>query len=262
VPRLAVLAAAAALAAASSAGSIPRELSFVIFPDTAVAGERIAVRTAQTPAGWRPARATALRVTLYLVTRADAWTVTSRLDRRLVRVGVIALDVRRRGVTTFAVPALEPGVYTIAYWCPACGRRGTFDSAAGGRLLVRNPADPQVVSELRREGLSFELEYAGLPEYFRFFDVATRIYTGPTGSFEVWEFADEAAALAATSQVSRDGYGITWRQPNGLPARAHVDWIDQPHWFRKVGTVVLYLGAEPWTLAVLTKLLGPQFAGR
>ena len=49
--------------------------------------------------------------------------------------------------------------------------------------------------------------------------------------------------------------------PDGQPAVA-LTWEAPPHFFRKERALVLYLGDDPALLALLTALLGPQFAGR
>ena len=41
-----------------------------------------------------------------------------------------------------------------------------------------------------------------------------------------------------------------------------ISWIAPPHFFRKERVIVLYLGTDAKVLAVLTELLGAQFAGR
>lgn len=41
-----------------------------------------------------------------------------------------------------------------------------------------------------------------------------------------------------------------------------VAWAAAPHFFRKERAFVLYLGNDPAIIGLLTKLLGPQFAGR
>lgn len=59
--------------------------------------------------------------------------------------------------------------------------------------------------------------------------------------------------------AEEDARGIA---ANGQPDAMAQDWPAPPHFFRKERAFVLYLGDDPALLAVLTDLLGPQFAGR
>ncbi len=49
---------------------------------------------------------------------------------------------------------------------------------------------------------------------------------------------------------------------NGNPRTVRINWIAPPHFFRKERVLVIYLGSDANTLALLTELLGPQFAGQ
>ena len=51
-------------------------------------------------------------------------------------------------------------------------------------------------------------------------------------------------------------------EPNGNPRTARINWIAPPHFFRKERVIVIYLGSDASALALLTELLGQQFAGR
>lgn len=59
--------------------------------------------------------------------------------------------------------------------------------------------------------------------------------------------------------AEEDARGI---DPDGRPAATAIDWSAPPHFFRKERAFVLFLGDDPAMLALLTALLGPQFAGR
>jgi hypothetical protein len=121
--RLGLTALAVALAAGGLAQSASGALFFVFKPTTASPGERVAVRTPWTPAGFSYRRAKSpLRpaVSLYLVRNAIASQVLSRRDPRLVPFGRIRLDRRSRGAKRFVVPDVASGVYTLAYWCSYC----------------------------------------------------------------------------------------------------------------------------------------------
>lgn len=56
-----------------------------------------------------------------------------------------------------------------------------------------------------------------------------------------------------------DAHGIG---ADGQPTGMAIAWAASPHFFRKERAFALYLGDDPALLALLTELLGPQFAGR
>ncbi len=49
---------------------------------------------------------------------------------------------------------------------------------------------------------------------------------------------------------------------SGNPRTMRIQWIASPHFFRKERVIVIYLGSDPNAIALLTELLGPQFAGK
>ena len=60
------------------------------------------------------------------------------------------------------------------------------------------------------------------------------------------------AADEDTSQIERDGN----------PKMMHINWTAPPHLFRSERVIAIYLGSDANMLAVLTELLGRQFAGQ
>ena len=59
--------------------------------------------------------------------------------------------------------------------------------------------------------------------------------------------------------AEEDARGIN---PDGQPSAMAITWPAPPHFFRKERAFVLYLGDDQAMIALLTELLGPQFAGR
>jgi hypothetical protein len=99
---------------------------FLLFDQpSAVPNDRVTVRTGGTPKDFdlrqrgkpfqRPVR-------IYLVRSDLTSQVHSRFDSRLGFVGSLVPGRNGRGLITFSVPPLDPGTYTIAYWCPGCAR--------------------------------------------------------------------------------------------------------------------------------------------
>jgi hypothetical protein len=115
-----VAAALVALALPSNAGA---SLFFLFDGSSAAPNSRVTVRTGGTPEGFtlrqrvkpfqRPVR-------LYLLRKELVAAVRSRFDSRLTFVGSIVADKNGRGLVEFSVPPLDPGTYTLAYWCPGC----------------------------------------------------------------------------------------------------------------------------------------------
>ena len=119
------------LAGLSAPADARTAVGFVFDRATAAPNDRVTVRGIGVPA--TPVR-------LYLVRREVAHDVQSRYDRRLSFVGTIVGDRRFRGATTFSVPPLDAGGYTLAYWCRACAeysRGRTFFVQEPGRAHLR-----------------------------------------------------------------------------------------------------------------------------
>jgi hypothetical protein len=69
---------------------------------------------------------------------------------------------------------------------------------------------------------------------------------------QIYEFASESDAKAASLTVSEDGTEI------GL---SMIRWMDEPHFYTNGKIIVQYIGHNPEILSLLDSLLGNQFAG-
>jgi len=138
----------------------------------------------------------------------------------------------------------------------ALGSLALFRCAAGGDTPTK-PAAPEsrlttssLVDELRRAGLA--VQDAGTVRQ-PFFSVPARVYQVDGRDLQVYEFATEADAESAASEVA----------PAGSPiGTTMVTWMAAPHFFRKERLLVNYIGTSDKVLSELQRLLGPQFAGR
>jgi hypothetical protein len=74
---------------------------------------------------------------------------------------------------------------------------------------------------------------------------------GYDGEVQVFEYADDAARQAESSQISPDGSSI---------GTTMVTWVDQPHFWAKGRLIVLYVGSDAEMEALLTGLLGEPIA--
>lgn len=86
-----------------------------------------------------------------------------------------------------------------------------------------------------------------------FFTIPAVLLNTAESGFQVFEYADQAAAQADSALVAADGSSVGTSMPF---------WVDEPHFFQSGSLIVLYLGSDASTLAALEAVLGPQFAGR
>jgi hypothetical protein len=113
------------LAALAVPANAKAALFFLFDQPSAAPNDQVTVRAGGTPRNFelsqrvkpfqRPVR-------LYLLQEELAAQVRSRFDSRLSFVGSAVLGKNGRGLLKLSVPPLDPGTYTIAYWCPACAR--------------------------------------------------------------------------------------------------------------------------------------------
>ena len=107
-----------------------------------------------------------------------------------------------------------------------------------------------LVVQLKQSGLRVE-KAGGLKQAF-FTQKARVIRINPPGEAQVYEYADGRKAASEAARVNADGSIGT-----SMPM-----WVAPPHFYRKDRLIVLYLGSDQSVLNVLSRLLGPQFAGR
>ena len=69
----------------------------------------------------------------------------------------------------------------------------------------------------------------------------------------VMDYGDAAALEDEAAGISPDGSSVGTHM---------VTWVGAPHFFRTDTAIVLYVGESPTVIEALTKVMGPQFAGR
>jgi len=107
----ALAASVAVIGGTALAGTSATSPRFSFSTSVAKPGEEVSVRLSRRPRPFkRPLR-------LYLVPELAASKVGSRFDSRLTYIGSVA---PKRRTARFAVSALEPGLYALAYWCRGC----------------------------------------------------------------------------------------------------------------------------------------------
>jgi hypothetical protein len=177
--------------------------------------------------------------------------------RAVIRLNVGGQDVlgRRWGMLLVVLAA---GVLA------ACGR----PEPAGGPPRVTPRVGPQVTALASATGanphatdqasLAALLSATGVPVEVRgsatqpFFEVEGHSLSVAGAEVQAYEFADEAAALAALSVVSPAGR-VTGAEP--------IRWGGTPHFYQAGRLVALYVGDDPAILRLLGVALGKQFAG-
>lgn len=85
-----------------------------------------------------------------------------------------------------------------------------------------------------------------------FFDVTGQIMRVNGEDVQVFEFADEATAEMAASQISPDG--------SSTPTMM-ITWMATPHFYRSGRVIVVYVGENEGITSLLEAMIGPQFAG-
>jgi len=124
-------------------------------------------------------------------------------------------------------------------------------------------AAPGVPAIADADGLAAYLASAGMvlesqgDLQYDWFAPPGRTYALGDDSIVVHAFDSAAAAGAAAATVSADGVTIT--RADG--ERVSVAWPTPPHMYRLGRLLVVYVGADPEVMHLLTRALGDQFAG-
>lgn len=119
-----------------------------------------------------------------------------------------------------------------------------------GGGLEPEPGEAGVVELLQRSGGQVELTGEDLQQPF--FTVYGEIVRLNGQDVQLFNYPSEADALAAAAEVSPDGRSVGTHM---------IAWLDTPYFFRSGQTLVLYVGSDVDTLALLEAVLGKPFAG-
>lgn len=161
----------------------------------------------------------------------------------------------------------------LAVLLVACSAAGGREPAAG---TEPTPAtDEPATSEVTPEGTPADevthggpiVDYVSLVDALRFAGTTVEPVEGLQQPFfepmaqvvevngerlQIFEFADEEAALAAAETVSENGTSV---------GPTMLTWQDTPHFYRVDRLIVLYVGSDAGALDLLQEVLGEQFAG-
>ena len=87
------------------------------------------------------------------------------------------------------------------------------------------------------------------------FTVDARVLCVDRTDVRVYEYPNEAARLAASSTISRDGSKI-----GDQSGRSIVDWVGPPHFFARGRIIALALSDDASLLDALSRVLGPTLS--
>ncbi len=134
---------------------------------------------------------------------------------------------------------------------------------------IATPAAPVEQSafaeQLRGKGFTVERVAEAWQPFLRTYGATLRLSGGglaqPAEQLQAYVYDDPALAAADAQRVQPDT-SARWTEPDGRETTATFVWVAPPHFFQEGRVFVLYAGTDQTVLAILTELLGPQFAGR
>ena len=121
-----------------------------------------------------------------------------------------------------------------------------------------NPAGPTAGSSkeaffaaLRQQGASVTPGQMLSRESTPYFEVPAQVVQVNTGTINVFEYGDAAAARLDAARVSPDGSSV---------GNTSILWIGPPHFYRNDRLIVIYVGHSLEVLQSLEAVLGPPYA--
>jgi hypothetical protein len=140
---------------------------------------------------------------------------------------------------------LFAGLLLGAMLVVACGSQAPADSSHGGPVTDY----VSLIDALRAQGATIEPNGdVSQP----FFAVEGQVIQVNGQDIQVFEYADEATAVAEAELVAPDGSSV---------ATTMVSWIGPPHFYSAGRLIVPYVGDDATTIDLLETVLGPGFAG-
>ena len=143
-----------------------------------------------------------------------------------------------------------------------CGGGSTAPSPPDAPPTVASPAPPpalptqaaRFVADLRRAGAPVSAAWMLKPHTsFPWIPVPAASVSIDDHRVFAFEYATTEDVEDALRETSADGHEF---------ASAQVSWTSDPHIYRSDRLIVLYVGRSPAMLDLLTRVLGPQIAGR
>jgi len=131
--------------------------------------------------------------------------------------------------------------------------------------MADDASQRQFVDRLRSTGLSVETGDSVAQSFLRVSGTILHLSGGSLrqpADIQSYAYKDPAIAANDVRRVSPDGGGAHWTNPDGTGQGVAISWIAPPHFFHRDRLLALYVGRDTDAIALLTDLLGPQFAGR
>lgn len=110
---------------------------------------------------------------------------------------------------------------------------------------------PTLIAAIQSRGVLVE-PVEEIPAESSSFSVPTKVISVGGTDVQVFEFASESDATAASLTISKDGTEI---------GTSIIRWMDTPHFYTNGKLIVLYVGQNPEIVNLLESFLGKQFAG-
>jgi hypothetical protein len=110
---------------------------------------------------------------------------------------------------------------------------------------------PTLIAAIQSRGVSVE-PVEEIPSESSFFSVPTKVISVGGADVQVFEFASESDASAASLTISKDGTEV---------GTSIIRWMDTPHFYTNGKLIVLYVEQNPEIVNLLESFLGKQFAG-
>ena len=108
----------------------------------------------------------------------------------------------------------------------------------------------RLIQELRGSGAAVNLSKERISQPF--FSARGRVIHVNSQAVWVFSYVNATAAEKDAGKISSDGMTIGHSKPS---------WLGTPHFYRQPRLIVLYLGDDSSVIAILTRVLGQQFAG-
>ena len=187
---------------------------------------------------------------------------------RSITLGLfILLAVTGCGSSPTAAPSAgaTPGLRGAIPQSPTASASPRISSPSAIASPARGMGDQSgFADQLRGKGLTVERIAEASQPFLRTFGARLRLSGGvlaqPT-ELQAYTYDDPALAVEDAARVQPDT-SARWTEPDGNVRTISFAWAAPPHFFRRERMLVLYVGTDPAALALLTDLLGAQFAGR
>ena len=137
-------------------------------------------------------------------------------------------------------------ILAFSYTASSCGKEAT--PSPTGVSVVEDQAS--LLAGLQAAGATAEITDTVAQD---FFTPEGSIVTVNGQDIQVFEYESAEAMENEASQVAPDG---------GSVGTSMMMWVDAPHFYKTGRIIALYIGSDKTILALLEKVIGPQFAGR